>query len=51
MKLFTLCAIIGGLLKTMMIIGRLISKPIGRISINKLILNEIFSFEDENDKR
>lgn len=42
-----LLAVIGGLMKALMVIGRFLVKPISKLSMNSQLVNELFMFEED----
>lgn len=43
--------VVGGLMKALMVIGTFLVKPISKLSMNSQIVNELFIFEEEEDKK
>ncbi|KAL4435716.1 hypothetical protein ABPG74_018267 [Tetrahymena malaccensis] len=46
LKVQSILAIIGGLLKSLLVVGRFISKPIVKLSLRSKLLNELFNFAE-----
>ncbi len=44
-------AIVGGLLKMMLLVGRILVKPFSKLSFNKALLNKLFIIETEKDHK
>ncbi|EAR89722.2 transmembrane protein, putative (macronuclear) [Tetrahymena thermophila SB210] len=51
LKVQGLLAVVGGLLKTLILIGRVLVKPIAKLSMNSELVNELFVFEDQRNRR
>lgn len=51
MKIQDLLAVVGGLMKTLLVIGRFLVKPISKLSLNSELVNELFVFEEQRNRR